>query len=348
MAKLKDKPDAIERSRKALGQKPVVTIETVEPWKLPAPPPGKQWHRMTGWTEEMLPAGYRPLLKGERREGAEFALAKTWMPTVHPEKEAPTKNVGFMRTTRPLPGVIPIVWMLPKAPAGKRWHSLDFDEADLPPGYRPLLDGEMPMKGDEVKMMSPMGLSEWKPQDAIQCRVPAERGCVPQRTRRPLPGCAGPVLAAPTAGVPAGPPTIPTPRIDAAEKDSYGGLIAPEQRKKFAAVARGIERELVIATEENTYQVERAAHLGAALLKAEAELAKVRKELEERNHVMLDALRETIHLSEDTHSNFAQTSLAGRIALEKLGVEQPKFGNFLDGDEKEEMKKAIAKVVKKV
>jgi hypothetical protein len=34
-------------------------------WQLPAPPEGQQWHRVDGWTEEMLPAGYRPLLLGE-------------------------------------------------------------------------------------------------------------------------------------------------------------------------------------------------------------------------------------------------------------------------------------------
>lgn len=33
-------------------------------WSLPAPPSGMQWHR-TDWTEDQLPEGWRPILKGE-------------------------------------------------------------------------------------------------------------------------------------------------------------------------------------------------------------------------------------------------------------------------------------------
>lgn len=35
-----------------------------KPWTLPAPPPGRAWHR-TDWQEDMLPEGWRPLLSGE-------------------------------------------------------------------------------------------------------------------------------------------------------------------------------------------------------------------------------------------------------------------------------------------
>jgi hypothetical protein len=41
-----------------------VDLENAPTWKLPDPPPNQQWHR-NDWTEEMLPAGYRPLLLGE-------------------------------------------------------------------------------------------------------------------------------------------------------------------------------------------------------------------------------------------------------------------------------------------
>jgi len=40
-------------------------LENTPTWKLPDPPEGQQWHRVDGWTEEMLPCGYRPLLLGE-------------------------------------------------------------------------------------------------------------------------------------------------------------------------------------------------------------------------------------------------------------------------------------------
>jgi hypothetical protein len=43
-----------------------------EPWTLPPPPEGQQWHR-TDWTEDMLPEGWRPLLHGEPgHEGMQY------------------------------------------------------------------------------------------------------------------------------------------------------------------------------------------------------------------------------------------------------------------------------------
>jgi len=36
----------------------------IKPWTLPTPPEGREWHR-GDWTENMLPAGWRPLLRGE-------------------------------------------------------------------------------------------------------------------------------------------------------------------------------------------------------------------------------------------------------------------------------------------
>jgi hypothetical protein len=35
-------------------------------FQLPPPPPGMSWHRTDGWTAEMLPQGYRPLVEGEK------------------------------------------------------------------------------------------------------------------------------------------------------------------------------------------------------------------------------------------------------------------------------------------
>jgi hypothetical protein len=43
------------------------TKQTAQQFELPPPPPpGKQWHRTDGWTAEMLPQGYRPLVEGEK------------------------------------------------------------------------------------------------------------------------------------------------------------------------------------------------------------------------------------------------------------------------------------------
>jgi hypothetical protein len=36
-------------------------------WQLPAPPEGKRWH-CDRWTQDMLPNGWRPLLKGEETD----------------------------------------------------------------------------------------------------------------------------------------------------------------------------------------------------------------------------------------------------------------------------------------
>ena len=39
--------------------------QKAQPWTLPAPPPGRRWHR-EDWTQDMLPEGWRPLLLDER------------------------------------------------------------------------------------------------------------------------------------------------------------------------------------------------------------------------------------------------------------------------------------------
>lgn len=76
-------------------------------------------------------------------------------------------------------------WSLPEPPAGKSWHRNDFTEDMLPEGWRPLLKGEMPVKGDEVHAD---GSPTWTvfPAD----RNPKTGICYEgffYRTRRPLP-----------------------------------------------------------------------------------------------------------------------------------------------------------------
>lgn len=78
-------------------------------WKLPEPPEGMKWHREDGWTKEMLPEGYRPLLEGEELEAGtdqfNFRPAETWR-TVDGLAEANAtseyRDDWHFRTARPL------------------------------------------------------------------------------------------------------------------------------------------------------------------------------------------------------------------------------------------------------
>jgi len=72
-------------------------------WQLPAPPEGQQWHRVDGWTEEMLPAGYRPLLLGEKAATTDqYFEGMKWL-TFFPAKPVLLSRHLHSRTTRPLP-----------------------------------------------------------------------------------------------------------------------------------------------------------------------------------------------------------------------------------------------------
>jgi hypothetical protein len=73
----------------------------IAPWSLPAPPAGQQWHR-TDWTEDMLPEGWRPLLKGEiQHVGDEYRGQVNWFSTG--EVGTIIRSPGHYRTRRPLP-----------------------------------------------------------------------------------------------------------------------------------------------------------------------------------------------------------------------------------------------------
>ena len=86
-------------------------------WQLPDPPSGREWHR-ADWTEEMLPDGYRPLLKDERivwGEGKDeymgnweegfYNMPNRWHWQSHYRTAPLIPDHGFWRTTRPLPSV---------------------------------------------------------------------------------------------------------------------------------------------------------------------------------------------------------------------------------------------------
>lgn len=75
------------------------------PWTLPAPPPGRRWHR-EDWTQDMLPEGYRPLLDGEKVQiGDEVWLNKEdqWHASKAGSDMPRTEAHPRSRTRRPLP-----------------------------------------------------------------------------------------------------------------------------------------------------------------------------------------------------------------------------------------------------
>jgi hypothetical protein len=78
-------------------------------FQLPPPPPGKQWHREDGWTAEMLPQGYRPLIEGEKLQRTYDSFTHTTYPqnmfvvVLGLDDQYPANpKMSFYRTTRPL------------------------------------------------------------------------------------------------------------------------------------------------------------------------------------------------------------------------------------------------------
>lgn len=110
-------------------------------WTLPTPPKGRQWHRQD-WTQEHLPDGFRPLLKGERIQNGDALNyqhhgAYGWT-TINSDPAEEGHCVDefpsyFYRTTRPIPPEPPV--MVPLGPE------------DVKPGA--VLRSNRQMKGDK-------------------------------------------------------------------------------------------------------------------------------------------------------------------------------------------------------
>lgn len=69
---------------------------------------------------------------------------------------------------------------------GEEWRTCalqTFEEDDLPTGYRPLLEGELVLEGDEVKY----GRGEWSKSMNFSDPHPTQSICYLYRTTRPLP-----------------------------------------------------------------------------------------------------------------------------------------------------------------
>jgi hypothetical protein len=72
-------------------------------WQLQPPPPGRMWHRVDGWTEEMLPQDYRPLLVGETGSYEHSTFGKCWISGSWETAPTPLASYCFYRTNRPFP-----------------------------------------------------------------------------------------------------------------------------------------------------------------------------------------------------------------------------------------------------
>ena len=74
------------------------------PWKLPDPPPGREWHR-SDWTQEMLPDGWRPLLEMEVvKSGDEYLFSDVkWILDTTCVDCIVRFGWAHRRTRRPLP-----------------------------------------------------------------------------------------------------------------------------------------------------------------------------------------------------------------------------------------------------
>lgn len=88
-----------------------------EPWTLPPPPEGLEWHQSTSWTQEMLDGGYRPMFVGEMGVPFEgLTKDRVWKAYLADALPTPrTTNDIFFRTKAPIPeithkGLVPLEW----------------------------------------------------------------------------------------------------------------------------------------------------------------------------------------------------------------------------------------------
>lgn len=200
---------------------PLAKPGTASAWKLPDPPPGEQWHTFGDllhktWNSKDLPPGYRPLLDGEQpQEGDE--IKETSVGNWKVQDETQRKKVArpgqyLQRTKRPLP--VAATWTLPDPPPGAIWQQTRsakwrkrgeaWFEDMLPPGYRPMLHGEVVEDGDEYCNNNDNRWDVWRAPRGYSASMIANEERVHFRTKRSLlPGVA--------AGLAAGPWKLPDP-----------------------------------------------------------------------------------------------------------------------------------------
>lgn len=95
-----------------------------------------------------------------------------------------TQPAGFWDTPEQADNSLAGPWKLPDPPAGERWHRDDWTADMLPDGKRPLLHGETPQVGDELKSSC---TGAWVGYLQISHTSPVYERRAHHRTSRPLP-----------------------------------------------------------------------------------------------------------------------------------------------------------------
>ena len=86
-------------------------VREVVLWRLPNPPAGHQWQHASRWTQDMLPAGYRPLLLDEVDQRGDEAMSKgRWQSLITYGAQVQNNDWLMRRTKRPLPDGLTSAW----------------------------------------------------------------------------------------------------------------------------------------------------------------------------------------------------------------------------------------------
>lgn len=179
--------DASDKWHASLGVNPAQAV--LQDWHirpvLATPPDNRPVHNPDGLTAEQVGVGYRLTVEGESVPGvgAEWwcRSSSAWLTSTG--AYLPQRNTVRLPLSVPWPEP---AFQLPPPPPGMRWHREDGWKADdLPSGYRPLVDGEKWVAGDEILRFAPHG---WQiggtPGDVLD--EPTHGGTSRCRTARPL------------------------------------------------------------------------------------------------------------------------------------------------------------------
>ena len=127
------------------------------------PPTGLDHHNPHNLTPDQVGAGYRLITEFEAKNNIHQDQVETWFGSTEPIgwRKFPVLNMkenwgASMRVPvscpfHTSPVLVKPVWEMPKAPAGKQWHTDGWKEEDLPSGWRPLLLNEKREDEDEMQ-----------------------------------------------------------------------------------------------------------------------------------------------------------------------------------------------------
>lgn len=178
-------PSALERR--------IAELRKPAPLAWPEKPSWLEWHNPDNLTPEQVGEGYRLLTTKEREQGIGFGRndVQRWFCGEWDNNEGRGYAAAWTERTYRVPASTPYPeWQLPEPPPGRRWHRDDFTPDMLPQGYRPLLEGEAWITGDEIRRAFPRRDKEWQIAGEYSEDVlgrPASKNTLHCRTKRPLP-----------------------------------------------------------------------------------------------------------------------------------------------------------------